>query len=246
MLVLLSSTQRTSTTRSSHAQAQCPGIHTNDPCCCPCCPGLAVNGTSSSWYRYSMFPPSSKQRVGILGGTFDPPHIGHLNIAKSALQSGLVDVVWLLPCWKHAFGKNPTPFFHRAAMCYLMVRSIPDVYVCTDEAETQSTYSVEILEFIQGRNPNKELRLLLGADNYWKMNQWQDKDRVLELAKPIWFERPGTENPDSDEQVIKLAINCSSTEIRSVIAEKGDVHGMISDNVYDYIIRERLYVGVAE
>jgi len=181
-----------------------------------------------------------KQIIGLLGGTFDPPHMGHLEVAKAALASGQVDIVWLLPCWKHAFGKEPTTFYHRAAMCYHMVKTIPDIYVCTDEAEIKSTYSIEILQFIINRNLDKKFRLIMGTDNYLKMDQWKEKDKVLELAPPIWVDRPGVK--EIPEPFILCNSTISSTEIRTCAQNRGIlVPSTIHSDVRSYIVRHSLY-----
>ncbi len=181
-------------------------------------------------------------RVGILGGTFDPPHLGHLKVARSVIDQGLVDTVWFLPCWKHAFGKEPTPFYHRAAMCYLLVRHISDMYVCMAESEIKSTYSVEILKYLKAGNPENEFQLVLGADNYWKIDKWKEKDTVLKLAPPIWVQRPEVKNPPGP--LVECFHEASSTTLRPMIRWKADrnrLEELTSSEVIDYAWEHQLY-----
>ena len=189
---------------------------------------------------YNSSHETETNKIGLFGGTFDPPHMGHLEVAKCVLRSKQIDAVWLLPCWKHAFGKDPTSFYHRASMCYLLIRNEPNIYVCTDEAKIQSTYSIDILKIIQDTNPNKSFRLILGIDNYCRMNEWKLKDKILELAPPIWVERPGIKN--IPESTIKCFSNTSSTEIKQKIELEGHLCNIpLSIEVKKYIAKNSLY-----
>lgn len=182
-------------------------------------------------------------KVGILGGTFDPPHLGHKAVAQAVLDSNQVDVVWFLPCWKHAFGKEPTEFHHRASMCYLMVRNHPEMFVSTAEAEIKSTYSVKILEYIRTGNPEKTFRLIMGTDNYYKICEWKDAKAVLSLAPPIWVARPGVENPPLE--VLQCENNTSSSLVRDLLGTLGtysdEVKKLVAPKVLGYIKQHNLY-----
>lgn len=189
-------------------------------------------------------------KVGLLGGTFDPPHLGHLQMAKVALWSGQVDKVAFLPCWKHAFGKEPSEFKHRVAMCESMLLDEGDnrIVVWKDEEEIKSTFSIEILEAIHHRHPDvEEFRLILGADNYWKMNKWKQPNKVCKLAKPLWVDRPGQSRIPEESLVCNLDISSSKIryKIRNALLNDGiteDVFlGDISPRVLDYIKKYGLY-----
>lgn len=181
-------------------------------------------------------------RVGILGGTFDPPHLGHKSIAQAALDNNKVDVVWFLPCWKHAFGKEPTEFHHRASMCYLMVRNHSEMFVSTAEAEIKSTYSVEILKYIKAGNQDKTFRLIMGTDNYHKIDRWRDAETVLSLAPPIWVARPEVEDPPGE--VLYCENNTSSSLIRHLFGDQLNrqaIRELITPEVLEYIEQHNLY-----
>jgi len=188
-----------------------------------------------------MLCDSSLQRIGIVGGTFNPPHLGHLAIAKAALASSLIDIVWFLPCWQHAFGKDPSAFHHRASMCFLMVKDEPNIYVCTAEFEIKSKYSIKILEHIKKTNTDKVFRLILGTDNYWKMDKWKEKDKIIRLAPPIWVRRPKIK--EIPESTIECDFNISSSEIRELIKNPriNNNWQYIHDKVLDYIKVNNLY-----
>lgn len=188
--------------------------------------------------------------VGLLAGTFDPPHKGHLQMAKVALWSGKVDKVAILPYWKHAFGKEPTSFDHRVRMCEAMLLDESDsrIVVWKDEEEIKSAFSIEILEAIHHRHPDvEEFRLILGADNYWKINKWKQPNRVCELAKPLWVDRPGQSR--IPEESLVCNVDTSSSEIRRNIRfstlpnEKiyKEFKTQLSSKVMNYIIEFGLY-----
>jgi len=177
--------------------------------------------------------------IGLFGGTFDPPHLGHLAVAKAALWTGEVDAVYLLPCWKHAFGKEPVAFHHRVKMCVAMVFEERDIHVCADEGAVRSTSSVEILRFLQQENEGKSFRLILGTDNYWKMDQWQNPKEVIAIAPPLWIERPGQSR--IPEKAYPLNNTISSTEVRTAISEGNKANHLLHTKVEKYIEQEGLY-----
>jgi len=188
--------------------------------------------------------------VGLLAGTFDPPHVGHLQMARACLWSGKIDKVVFLPCWKHAFGKEPTDFDHRATMCELMVKDHGDdrIEVWRDEAEIESTYSIEILEFINTKHPEVDkFRLILGADNYWKMNKWKQPSKVWALAESLWVDRPGESRIPEESLVCNLDISSSDIrhKIRSLKLSSGRMEdvfkGELSLRVIKYIREYGLY-----
>ena len=178
-------------------------------------------------------------KIGLVAGTFDPPHLGHLDVAQAALYSGEIDTVWFLPCWIHGFGKKPVDFVHRVNMCQLMIQNKDKIFVCADEGGIKSTSSVEILRFLKNNNKNKDFRLVLGTDNYWTMDLWNDEAEVMKLAKPIWIERPGESR--IPEKAYPLYNTTSSTEVRKLISENGDIHSLVHPKVIKYIDQENLY-----
>lgn len=178
-------------------------------------------------------------RVGLFGGTFDPPHLGHLEVAKVALQSREVDTVWFLPCWRHAFDKKPTDFTLRVIMIVRMLQNEDDIWICTDEGQIMSSHSVEILKFIQEQNPDKKFRLILGTDNYWRMDEWKDKDEVIKIAPPLWVTRTGQSN--IPEKSYHLYNTISSTQIRQLIYEGKSVNHLLHPKVNEFIVQNSLY-----
>lgn len=181
----------------------------------------------------------SRTRVGIIGGAFSPPHNGHLELGQVVLQAGLVDEVWYLPCYHHAFEKELPDFNLRLKMCSLMVEGIKGFSVCDDEGIIKSKYSIEILEFITSKY-NCSFNLILGSDNYFKLDKWREFDRINELAKPIWVNRAGDLRHIPFVN-ISTTKEISSTFIRDNVKDHSIVGDLLDPKVYDFIIEKGLY-----
>lgn len=179
-------------------------------------------------------------RIGLFGGAFDPPHIGHLWVARTALWSMEVDKVWLLPCWKHAFNKEMVGFIDRVKMCRILVKDEEHITVCTAEGEIESTRSIDIIRFILKNNLDNTFRFILGTDNYWKMKEWEAGMGAVALVPPLWVERPGVSR--IPEKSYSLHKDVSSTEIRSKLARRRDCTELLHPGIIDYINKKKLYV----
>lgn len=190
---------------------------------------------------------NENKTIGIFGGTFNPPTWAHLQVAQAALDSGKVDFVEFLPCWKHAFGKEPSDFFHRVKMCELITEDNPCMGVSGLEGKLKTTYSIDILEaFTKAIKEYNSLpidfRLIMGADNYWKMDQWKNPEKVKELAPPLWVSRPGTQDLPFEEEKILLDNHNSSTGLRNAIKNnRPEASNMTRSTVFDYIMMNNLY-----
>ena len=190
-------------------------------------------------------------KIGILGGTFNPPTWGHYKVAQAALDSRKVDYIEFLPCWKHAFNKKPVDFSHRVEMCKLLIGKNKHMDVSDLEGKLKTTYSIDILEEyinnwnltpIRGLYKNIKFRLVMGADNYLKMDKWKNPERVKELAPPLWIGRPGINDLPETEEVIELDNTLSSTQLREEL-KSDDPKALLHtrSTVVDYIKLHNLY-----
>jgi nicotinate-nucleotide adenylyltransferase len=138
-------------------------------------------------------------RLGILGGSFDPVHFGHLLLAESCLEQLRLDAVWFLPAATppHKHPKATSPAEHRAAMLELAVAGNPAFAVCRQEIERGGiNYTHEALARLHDEDPRRDLFFLLGADMFRDLPNWRDPRRVCELAVPVAAARPGEPPPD--------------------------------------------------
>jgi nicotinate-nucleotide adenylyltransferase len=129
--------------------------------------------------------PSGPASIGILGGTFNPPHLGHLALAASAREGLGLEEVWLVPARTSPFKlgeEDPGPE-HRLAMCRLAVASAPGLSVCALELERSGpSYTVDTLQAIHASHPHSELTFIVGADTAATMPSWEEPVELLELA----------------------------------------------------------------
>ena len=187
-------------------------------------------------------------RLGIYGGSFDPPHLGHLlPVIDAAEQLGL-DGVRFVPAAIQPLkvgGASASPA-DRLAMTERLVQGIPGFTV--DPAEIGRpglSYTVDTLAEVAAEIPGAELFLLLGADAYALFDQWRDPGRVRELATVAVLVRgDGTPAPRERPGVRVLQsrrVDISSTELRARVRDGRTIRGFMPDAVADYIAQHRLY-----
>lgn len=186
-------------------------------------------------------------RLGIYGGSFDPPHLGHLlPVIDAAEQLGL-DGVRYVPAAIQPLkvGRASASPADRLAMTERLVQGIPGFSV--DPAEIGRpglSYTVDTLAGVAADAPGTELFLLLGADAYALLDQWRDPNRVRALATIVVMVR-GDEGPPRTlpgERVLQSRrVDISSTELRARVRDGRTIRGFVPDAVADYVAEHRLY-----
>jgi nicotinate-nucleotide adenylyltransferase len=186
--------------------------------------------------------PEGSRAVALLGGSFNPPHVAHLMAAYWTLATQDVREVWLLPTYRHAFGKALAPFEDRVRMCELAARTVRGVAVCTAEAELADDplvgKTVRTLEHLVAKHPATRFALVVGTDILRETEKWYRWDRVRELARVIVVGREG--HPEGAGGA-PLLPPVSSTEIRARLARGEDVSGLVPRLVREYIAERGLY-----
>lgn len=137
----------------------------------------------------------ARRRLGIFGGTFDPPHLGHLILAAEALdQLRLDQVLWVLtPQPPHKLGEPHTPLHLRAALVYAAIGDNPAFVLSTVEMERPGPhYTVDTLRILRGRYPDDALVFLVGADSLMSLPTWRQPEEILRQVDEIGvMRRPG-------------------------------------------------------
>lgn len=180
-------------------------------------------------------------RIAVLGGSFDPPHVGHVLLASYVLSVGEFDGVIIVPTHTHAFGKVMAPFAHRIAMSERAF-SVLDPNRCIVSSLEASlptpSFTVQTLEAIHAQHPTASMRLIVGADILASAHQWRSIDRVRELAPFFVVGRAGFE---AVSDVHAELIQVSSTEMRRKLKAHEDVTSWMPLPVRAYIAEHGLY-----
>ncbi len=178
-------------------------------------------------------------RVGIYGGSFNPPHVGHAMVAGWLRWTEQVDAVWLLPTWKHAFGKDLAPWESRLRMCEALAGCLGTwARVEPIEADLGGTsYTVDTLSALSERHPEHAFRLVVGADVRAQAHLWRSWDTIAARWPPIVVGREGFGDADGAPRFPEV----SSTDLRARLRAGVDVHGWIPAGVLRVLHDEGLY-----
>ena len=193
-------------------------------------------------------------RVGLLGGTFNPPHLGHLVCAQEALLPVGLDRVLLVPLGvaPHKLVEADPGVAHRVAMCEAAVTGDERLGVSRADAERDGpSYTVDLLRGLGGED---EQTFIVGGDMAHSLPTWREPEEVLALARIAVAEREGVRRADISERLAGLAgaservcffdmprIDISSSLIRSRAAAGRPLRYLVPDAVAAYIEREGLY-----
>lgn len=182
-------------------------------------------------------------RLGILGGSFDPIHHGHLIVAQVARESlGLDRVLLTVSATQPLKVRHGAPAVHRLRMTELAAEGIPGLEVDGREvARGGTSYTVDTLRELQVEHPGAELVLLLGSDAATQLPRWHEVEAVMQLAKVAVFRRAGVPVPEGLHQLDVPALELSSSAIRVRAAAGQSLRGWVPERVADYISGLDLY-----
>lgn len=188
------------------------------------------------------------QTVGILGGSFNPVHIGHLMLASYLVQWGYVDKVWLTLSPRNPL-KEPgelLPDMKRLSMLSIAVKGAPDLDICDIELTMpRPSYTINTLDLLRERYPEMRFKLIVGSDNWLIFDRWREAQRILDDYGVIVYPRPGY--PVENDHTVGMEIvnapmaHISSTFIRQAIAKGRNMNYFMPAGVYKYIMDNRLY-----
>jgi nicotinate-nucleotide adenylyltransferase len=182
-------------------------------------------------------------RVAVFGGSFDPPHVGHVLGVCYALSVGRFERVLVVPVYEHALHKALSSFEHRVAMARAAVASLAGVEVSRVEEELPSpSYTLNTLSHLKTCHPDYELELIVGSDVLDETTKWHAFDAVCEAAPPFVLGRAGARHPGPEPHLPAV----SSTEVRGLLRAGGDaaesrLRRLVPAAVLEYIQRHGLY-----
>lgn len=198
------------------------------------------------------------QKIGIMGGTFNPIHMGHLIIAEKAREQFHLDEVVFIPCGI-PYMKNSYEILAgeaRAEMTKLATMENPFFDVSMIEIEREgNTYTYETLLYLQEKNPGAEYYFILGADSLLAIETWKTPEKIFENCHILVAVRDDKSDEELMKQITYLKekysasifllqtshIEISSSMIREAVKEGRSIRYLVPEAVYDYIIKNKLY-----
>jgi nicotinate-nucleotide adenylyltransferase len=190
-----------------------------------------------------------KKKLGLFGGTFDPIHFGHLNLALELLEKEGLDEVLFCPARTSPFKKTHPPLASpedRLAMVKLAIEGISAFRLSTLElARSGPSYTIDTLRAL--RAPDVQLYLLLSSDALEDFHLWKEADEILELSRPLIGARTGFLSPQKIPEALQKgiistrALDISSTEVRDRLKKRLYCGHLLPAKVLDYIQKHHLY-----
>ena len=201
------------------------------------------------------------ERIGILGGTFDPIHIGHLIIAEQARDQYQLDRVLLIPSGHSYFKDNRSKKVQPAQVRLEMTKIAAGSYKPFEVSDIEvnrpgNTYSFETLEELKTQNPESELFFIVGADTICSMRTWREPQRIFDVCTVLAAMREDQVDPEDFKKETEALerdfgariypvsipnIGISSTQIRERAAFGKSVHYLVPDALESYIIETGIY-----
>lgn len=198
-------------------------------------------------------------KIGVLGGTFDPVHLGHLLIAEEARVTLDLSEILLVPAGQPLLKPaHPiTPAEHRLQMLLLAIADIPHFKVSTIEIERPgASYTVDTIAELRGMYGSEdEIFLILGWDSLAQLPEWREPSRIIKMCYLVAVPRPGCQRPaiaaleasipGISQRVVfleKPQIDISASAIRELVARGAPIAHLVPETVAEYIKQHKLYV----
>lgn len=192
-------------------------------------------------------------KIGILGGSFNPPHKMHLDMGINLINKQYVDKVIYVPTGsKYKYKNNLLPDKNRLEMLEIITNKYKDLCVSDYELKSEVVYTYQTLNYFKEMNPNDEIYFICGTDNLSYMDKWMNSEEILNNYKILVIKREGE---DIDELLNKfceyreniivsdvIPYNISSTVIREKIKNNENVDNLIDKDILNYIKENKLYI----
>ncbi|MFH1437580.1 MAG: nicotinate (nicotinamide) nucleotide adenylyltransferase [Pseudomonadota bacterium] len=181
--------------------------------------------------------------TAVFGGSFDPPHAGHLQVMTAAMSLNRAQEIIVVPAARHPFGKAEASYGDRLEMCRRMVRVFPGGRAIVSDIEMRLSLSgrtLDTIEALMAELPERKLSLLIGADILQERDKWYRFDAIEKLVPLIVIGRNGGEGAGYYD-VLPAVSELSSTEARERLKRGEDCSVIIPAPVLDYIKERGLY-----
>lgn len=200
------------------------------------------------------------RRIGIVGGTFDPIHYGHLVLGTQAIKEYSLHEIWYMPSRQppHKLDHPVSPAKDRVAMLKLAIQGIPGFKVSEFELERRegNTYTADTLRLLKEKYPDMKIYFIMGADSVFDIEKWYHPEQVLQLAVFLAAGREcGSHEKTLDEQILYLEqkygaqieklhieeLDIASEDIRERVQNGESVSSLLPEAVDEYIKQHKLY-----
>ncbi|MEK4564484.1 nicotinate-nucleotide adenylyltransferase [Alkalihalobacillus sp. FSL R5-0424] len=190
----------------------------------------------------------SGKKIGLFGGTFDPPHFGHMLIAQEALHECKLDEIWFIPVSTPPHKeRDVTPGDERLEMLVRAIEEEPKFFVSDAELKRSGrSYTVDTVKYFAETYPSHEFYFIIGGDMIESLGEWKDIETILNLVTFIGVDRGGKAHPsprykDQIQHLDLIQVDFSSTKIRERVQEAKPIRYMVPDKVHSYIQEGGLY-----
>lgn len=191
-------------------------------------------------------------RLGLFGGSFDPPHIGHVLVAQDAREALRLDHLLVIPAAAQPLKQGQqTPAEHRLAMTRAAFAGVAGVEVDAIEIDRGGlSFMVDTVETVRRKFPGAQLHLLMGEDVVPTLPRWREPERLLAMVQLVILTRDSGQSPAEAQEgqianAIRLAtrrVDVSSTEIRARVRDHKSLGGFVPESVATYIASTGLYL----
>lgn len=189
--------------------------------------------------------------VGLLGGSFDPVHLGHLSIAKSFLESDCVSELWVLltPESPHKAGQKLTHYDLRMEMLHRTFDEIEGIKITDVEQKLSPPYyTVRTLRYLTDQYPDTSFFWCIGEDSLASFESWYKWQEILDLCNLLVARRPASATSELNARILHHAyfvdhepVDISSTEIRSLVQKGQNIQDFVLPSVAEFIDQQNLY-----
>lgn len=199
---------------------------------------------------------SNAKKVGIMGGTFDPIHMGHLIVAETAREAFDLDEILFIPSGISYMKSNVLDKKTRVTMTGIAIEDNPYFALSTIEVDRDgNSYSYETLEELKKYNQDTEYYFIVGADSLFQMQKWKNPDKIFKECTILAAIRAGSTPEEFDAQIAHLeeeyhadirliptqSLDISSTAIREKAEKGGSIQYLVPDKVREYIEKNNIY-----
>ena len=195
-------------------------------------------------------------KIGLFGGTFDPIHIGHLIVMENVLNFMSLDKIIILPSSNppHKLNKDKTDVKLRVDMVKKAIENNNRIILSTFEADNNEViYSYQTINYFKEKYPADEFYYIMGEDSFMNIESWKNykdllRENLIVFARSSIDSQSGLvkkvkeTNKENIHLINNLNINISSTLIRNLLKDGKSIRYLVTDDVYDFIMENKLYV----